>query len=1480
MKVIPPSAAAIDIGITETTPTVGIKDYSRRVTDDFGVTTVVKRAFARTMSLRFAIPSDQLDAVTRTFAALRATPAQWVADERFAWLNFEGFYKDFEPALSVGEMSYCTLTVEGLAETETVEDAGEDPAPSGASTMLLLRPVDITPAELVASSVAENDYPAWAAGTTYAAGARVILSATHRIYESVAAGNVGNDPTGESGLWIDVGPTKRWAMFDQALGTVTSAAGSIIVTLAPGAVDALALLDVVGATARVQTTGYDRTIAIGDGAVKFLDMPGASANVLVTISGPGTVSVGTLLVGTLTTLGITGDEPTTGITDYSRKDVDDFGEVTIVERSWAKRMSARTLIRTDALDIVANRIASVRATPSLWIARDGTDALTVYGFFKDFSIEVDQTVSTLSLSIEGLSKAAPLSPGLPPPNWTEIVDNDPVEHPKPEDGATVGAPAGTPVGDRPAETLNDQVDAAMQGVADLFDTYGDTASAAASAAAASVAEANAAQARDDAQAASFAADAAQTASETARNLAQSAATAAGGSASAAAGSASTASTKATEAGNSATSASGSANTATTKAGEAAGSASAAAGSASAASTSATNASNSASAANSAKVAAESARDDAAGSASAAATSASTAATKASDAGTSASAAAGSATTASTAAGTATTKASEASTSATNAAGSASTASSQATLSANSANAAQKAAQATLPSTFEDGALYFKGDGVASVPTRLTPGTDGSYGPYLEVTSSANYSIVATKGRLPCATNQKWKIRALLAHVSGTPTTANGRIENYAAVSGGAPTSVPTSSFGTVTSATPTWFESPVFTVSGPFICPAAILNYLTASAIQRCYALELIDVDAAEQAAASAAASLASSSVASTKADAAGVSATAANTAKIAAEAARDGAAGSASVASGAAASASSDAAAATTQAGLSATYRDQSQGYRNEAEGFKNTASSQAGTSTSQAAIATAAASAAQASAILSASIGNASIVADPGIDDYPSGTVGQRPSKWFANSAAITNMQRVADAQGGYSVAFDGPAAQDAYIYSSGTYLGTIETGSYYVVELDVELVSGALTGAAFGARSLNSSGADLQSLFYSLSGTQDANGNVIGVGATGKIYRWRKLIKFTTAGASGVRLFAFSHLTGFGSTAAANRIIVHKLGLRVATPSEIRDQTVLAPMEATVAVHDTTLATLETQMATRVERVSAGATSAEIKFVALNSGGTAASSIGISADRITLGTMTSPVLTISSGLATVNADLYVNNGKIIADTGTHMKVIGKGFGTSSQFVEWFGPKMAFNLCSEANAITYIKTNGDAYFGGTLSAGTLTNKNQASDLTTTSSTTVGPFGTNGNPIVVAFGWTYRQIVNKVYTADSAGIAAFNADVSTYGATGDGEYYEGATSGTAASSSLTLARTVSGSTTNVAAPTTTTRNTLFQGFKPINGGSTGSATIVTSAAISATYTDSAGGTADRTFTATLARGYTLAGGSITQRVSITTTEE
>lgn len=46
--------------------------------------------------------------------------------------------------------------------------------------------------------------------------------------------------------------------------------------------------------------------------------------------------------------------------------------------------------------------------------------------------------------------------------------------------------------------------------------------------------------------------------------------------------------------------------------------------------------------------------------------------------------------------------------------------------------------------------------------------------------------------------------------------------------------------------------------------------------------------------------------------------------------------------------------------------------------------------------------------------------------------------------------------------------------------------------------------------------------------------------------------------------------------------------------------------------------------------------------------------------------------------------------------------MRVTGRQFGVGNAFTDWFGPYKSVSLVDESDAIFYLKTNGDAYFGG----------------------------------------------------------------------------------------------------------------------------------------------------------------------------------
>lgn len=296
--------------------------------------------------------------------------------------------------------------------------------------MKLIRPTTITEAMITACDVPETDYSAWSSGTTYALAAKVIYN--HKIYESLQESNTNHDPATETTWWLDCGFNNRWKMFDAVVGSQTTQTTSISVTLQPGLIDSIAFLDLEAATIDIVMTDptdgvvYTETIdlvaktyivdaytyffepIITDDSAVLLGVPAyGSASIAITISNPGgTAKVGTLVVGAQKDLGGTQYNPTISINDYSKKEVDDFGNYTVVQRAYSKRLSCETWIDNNMVDDLHRTLASYRTTPVVWVGtNDGSfSSMIVYGFYKSFSITIPYPdYSTCSLEIEGLS---------------------------------------------------------------------------------------------------------------------------------------------------------------------------------------------------------------------------------------------------------------------------------------------------------------------------------------------------------------------------------------------------------------------------------------------------------------------------------------------------------------------------------------------------------------------------------------------------------------------------------------------------------------------------------------------------------------------------------------------------------------------------------------------------------------------------------------------------------------------------------------------------------------------------------------------------------------------------------------------------------------------------------------------------------------------------------------------------------------------
>lgn len=305
--------------------------------------------------------------------------------------------------------------------------------------MKVVRPVvlaDTGPAPyLVSSSVAEpsGDDPAvWAVGTTYALGDQAYRAGTHRIYESLQAGNLGNTPESSPTWWTELQGTNKWAMFDQSLNSATSGATPLLVTFDPGITDALVLLGLVGNTATVTMTDgaggptvYSRTVPLQVAKVAdwyayyfepfrqipviaLTDLPPyLNARVTLQIDADATAACGACIPGRTFNIGGTKYGVQAGIRDYSRKTVnEDTGAVTLERRRFAKTLRATVRLDSALFSEVHAQLEDLRATPVVWVGDDTADIdpLTVFGFYRDFQLVVDYpTAGLYFLEIEGLA---------------------------------------------------------------------------------------------------------------------------------------------------------------------------------------------------------------------------------------------------------------------------------------------------------------------------------------------------------------------------------------------------------------------------------------------------------------------------------------------------------------------------------------------------------------------------------------------------------------------------------------------------------------------------------------------------------------------------------------------------------------------------------------------------------------------------------------------------------------------------------------------------------------------------------------------------------------------------------------------------------------------------------------------------------------------------------------------------------------------
>ena len=117
----------------------------------------------------------------------------------------------------------------------------------------------------------------------------------------------------------------------------------------------------------------------------------------------GFAACGMLLFGSAKVIGTLLWSPEISIIDYSKKEVDEWGNVTLTERGFAKLLSADVNVPTPLVGKVQKMLAAYRATPGLWIGSVDYESTVVYGFYRSFSVVIpNMSQSPMSLEVEGI----------------------------------------------------------------------------------------------------------------------------------------------------------------------------------------------------------------------------------------------------------------------------------------------------------------------------------------------------------------------------------------------------------------------------------------------------------------------------------------------------------------------------------------------------------------------------------------------------------------------------------------------------------------------------------------------------------------------------------------------------------------------------------------------------------------------------------------------------------------------------------------------------------------------------------------------------------------------------------------------------------------------------------------------------------------------------------------------------------------------
>ena len=240
-----------------------------------------------------------------------------------------------------------------------------------------------------------------------------------------SVGAVADPPT-----WVLMGWSNQYRMFRDGRDSYSIRDESIDVTLNfAEIITTFAAIGLKGVSATlkmvdsVDGTVYDETISLGgigagdwweyfflqydlsDTAI-FKELPAyPNADISFTVSGGAPsdqVIVGRVIAGAEEDLGVTNYGTSVSILDYSTKERDGFGNLTLVPRRTVRLVDYDVKVPSVVVDFVVRSLERIAATPTLFIGDELYSSSVTFGVYRDFTQGIDTpSLSDLTIQVEG-----------------------------------------------------------------------------------------------------------------------------------------------------------------------------------------------------------------------------------------------------------------------------------------------------------------------------------------------------------------------------------------------------------------------------------------------------------------------------------------------------------------------------------------------------------------------------------------------------------------------------------------------------------------------------------------------------------------------------------------------------------------------------------------------------------------------------------------------------------------------------------------------------------------------------------------------------------------------------------------------------------------------------------------------------------------------------------------------------------------------